>query len=195
MDDRSRAAHELGLHRSRRGIGALESLATRLQRVVEAYQEEWGGPSERRLLGAILITLGYMDTPRSHAHLARLIRESTSHVVRADALEAVAFEKEQFDFDLVLPFALDRSHPAEILSALYALEFHNYANVRPEEARAVVRPLLVHPYPMVPVFGIGLLMFRASNLDLILPLANDPNEHIRKAVVEAVEFISAPDSE
>ena len=168
----------------------MKRLAADLVRTVEANDEEWVGPPERRLLDGILMAMGPMDTARSHLLLVHLLRNSQSHLVRADALEAMAFEKERFDFDLVRPFASDRVSPPEILSALYALRYYDYANRRPEGARECVSPLLRHEHPMVRVYGIELLMLNASNLDLILPLGDDPSPHVRKAVAEAAEWIA-----
>lgn len=191
--DRIHAAIMLGLEGCRRGLKRLERLIDEMVKAVEANDSAWVGPPERGLLACVLIAVGHRDTEASHALLARLIRESSSHLVRADALEGTAYEKERFDLDLVLPFTSMRAQPPEILSALYALEFR--ARDRPEEIRERVAPLLAHPYGMIRCFAVRVLMFRDSNLDLILPLTDDPEPQVREAVEEAIRWIEADDED
>ncbi len=191
LSDRRHAASAFGVKRYRRGIGPLKRYVAELVKIVEASGDYWVGPPERSLLSELLIAVGCMDTRRSHNLLVRLLRKSSSHLVRADALESMAFEKVRFDPDLVLPFLSEHASTPEILSALYALEFHDYANQRPEDARERVASFLSHPYSMVRNFAVRVLMFRASNLDLILPLADDPEPHVQETVAEAVRFIEA----
>ncbi|MGV3614483.1 MAG: hypothetical protein ACO1SV_04025 [Fimbriimonas sp.] len=188
LADRSRAALHLGLQNCSRGLGALERIIPDLVKKVEASTDPWSGPSERDFLYNLLFAVAVMDSEQSHALLDRLLHESSSHLVRADVLENMAFEDVQFDADLVIPFASDSAQPPEILSALYALEHKDFANQRPEEARALAVPLLKHAYPGVRSFAVSMLKWRAANLDLLLPLADDPSGDVRSEVEDAARM-------
>jgi HEAT repeat protein len=172
----------------RRALGPLERLLPDLVAKVEASSDYWGGPPERYFLDSILYAIARVDSDRSHAVLARLLRESPSHLVRADVLEAMAFEKESFDVELVLPFASERAETPEILSAIYALLFHDYANRDPERARAVTLPLMTHPYRRVAAYAIEMLQTHKPNLDFILTFADDPDPSVRQSVQEAIRY-------
>lgn len=156
---------------------------------VAAADDYWVGPPERALLCDQLFAVACMDTAASHETLVSLLRSSPSHLVRADVLEAIAFEKERFDLELVRSFASEGVTTPELLSALYALRFSRYVDARPYEARARLEPLLRHDYPLARAMTIEVLMHRAENVDLILPLADDPSEMVRQIVEEAKAWI------
>lgn len=183
LANRGKAAFFFGLLKYRVGLRVIEKGVLEVLGNFGPDDPPWGeGSPERSFLSYLLFALGSMDTPGSHALLAKLIRESPSCVVRADALEACAFEEEQFDWDLVFPFVTEEAAQCEILSALYALEFHSYAIVRPEEARERVAPLLTHSYSMIREFALRVLLFGPDNLDLILPLRDQHPGTVEEAI-------------
>lgn len=186
LADRRRAALLLVLLRGRPRLGRLKRLIAELVVKVEATNDEWLGPPERNLLCNLLLAFGFMDTKRSHAVLARLACESASHLVRADALEAMAFEKRFFDLDLVLPFLHETTSTPELLSALYAIQYTGYAKNRPDDARERLRPLLNHPYGHVRAYTVDILGNDPSNFSLIETLQDDPHMLVREWVADAL---------
>lgn len=184
-----RAAIVFGLEGYRRGLGRLERLITELVQSIESSDSIDSASPELSLLHQLLFAVGRMDTLPSHALVERLIHGSKEPTIRADALECTAFEEERFDWDLVLPFASFDADVPEILSALYALEFHNYATRFPDQAREKIPPLLHHPYPMVRIFAIRVLMFNDANLEIVRPFAEDPDPNVKSSAEEAIEWM------
>jgi hypothetical protein len=188
LEDQVSAVYLFAGLECRRGFKRMENALPELLRKVEAETDEWIGPPERRLFAGMLYAIAQMDTPESHACLVHLLHNSPSHLVRDDVLEAMAFEKRQYDRELILPFlALDCSTP-EILSALYALQYKGYVTEQPEDALARVLPLLDHPHVMVTVYVIELLKEHPPNLARLLQLRDHPSPHVQKALGEAVAY-------
>lgn len=183
LADQKWAASIFGIGGYRSGLRSLERRLGELVPIVEASDEYWIGPPERKVVAELLWAIGCMDTAASHAVIARVIRTSTSHLVRADAIENTNQEHQNFEFGLVVPFlSMDASEP-EISSALYALQGRDF-----EGSRTHVAPLLGHESDVVKAMAIYLLMRHASNLDLILPFADHPTGFVRESVAEAIRY-------
>lgn len=186
--DRSRALDILGLRGCRRGIRQLESLIPGLEKKVEMPVAAWGPTSpERSLLRDIFVALGRIDTDEAQGALANIVRRSPNPVVRADAMEAMAFGK-NYDLKLVLPFISISAHEMEICSALYAAEFRTTAAL----ARRKITPLLSHPYNHVRYFAILVLRHHRSCRDLISSLKDDPDGRVRGIVADSLRFLDDP---
>jgi HEAT repeat protein len=187
LRERWRSAHAFGSLGCSRGIQSLLPLIEKLEsRVIPPHHEhEAHQREERELFHALLMALGFTDCPAGHAVLERLVTLSSNPIVRADALEAMAFEEEQFDLELVLPFVSSEATFWEIISALYALLFKGYARKNPGDAFRRIAPLLLHEHPMVRVSAIEVLQEDRSNQNVILELKDDPSEVVRQVVDEA----------
>ncbi len=186
---RSAAAHIYGVRKYRRGYTSIKAAIDAIWCVVE-QKESWVPCPETRLLSALLIASGNVDTRESHSLLLKVLAESRHAQVRGDALEAMAFEDHCFELELVCQYAAFHAEVPEILSAVYALEFHGFAGEHPEQARNVLCPLLSHIHPMVRVYAVRALSFNSSNRNLILALKDDPEAHVRTEVKEAVRVMN-----
>lgn len=175
---RDHAANIFGYLRFRRGIRQLECLV-----------DELVGHGDVSTLHMILYAIGRMDTPRSHAVLTRLLRESNDPVIRGDVLEMMAFEDRCFDLDLVLSFLSEGSHHRELISVLYALEFQDYVNEAPEESRKRIEPFLRHEHPNVRAFAVRTLSFHEMNRDLLESMADDPDPTVRSNVADGLRML------
>ena len=186
--DRTRALDIFGLRSCRRGIRQLESLIPGLEKQVEMPSEPWGPTSEERsLLADIFVALGRIDTDESQGILAEVVQRSHNPVVRADAMEAMAFGN-NYDLKLVLPFISSSAHETEICSALYAAEFRTTAAL----PRRKITPLLSHPYNHVRYFAILVLRHHRSCRDLISSLKDDPDRGVRDIVADSLRFFDNP---
>lgn len=186
-EGRSNLLDLIGLLSCRRAVRPLLAMAAKLEPEVPIPRETvWIKSPQRDLLADIFIALGRIDTPLSQGVLARFLLTSKNPLVRADAMEAMAFGK-NFDSELVSPYASMEATIPEILSALYALEFNHRKT--PEEVENRLRPLLAHEYPNVRSFCINVMRFNAAHRDLVATMLNDPSQGIREDAAEALELM------
>jgi hypothetical protein len=190
LKDRAHAADVFGLLKCRRGLRRLESLAEEIEPLVDF--PTLGSP-ECRYFADLMLAIGRMDTASSHAALVRVLARAENPLVRALAIDGLAFEQEHFDLDLVLAFLRPDASREEICSSLYALEFWNYVVKCPKEARRRIRPYLKHEEPFVRMYAVEVLSFNEKNRDLILPLRADPSPHVTKDVERALRMWEADD--
>jgi hypothetical protein len=192
LSQRSLSAHTFGLIGYRRGLKQLEHLTRKLCKELSRL-EEFGTP-ERSLLSSVVFAIARMDTEQSHAFLATLLSTSNDYRVRADVMEAMAFEKDTFDIELVVPFLSTESHTIELMyaepmSALYAIMFH------PSEARkrrglaTLIAPCLRHEIAHVRYFAAQALAYSRSNRRLIEQQQNDPDPHVLEAIRSALDSL------
>jgi HEAT repeat protein len=194
LADRRKAADHLGLHPCRRGVKQIERLIDDLEKRVAFPEDIWGGiDPDRDLLGDLFVVLGRFDTDEAQGVLARIVRTSRNPLVRADAMEAMAYGK-NFDLEPVLPYiSMDASEP-EILSALYAAEFGDFATKRPAEATRRIKPLLAHSYPGVRAFAARALAWnRPVNRHLIESLSDDESDLVRREVADMLRMMDEPE--
>jgi hypothetical protein len=194
IKDRCSSAHFFGTVRNyRRGVRKLEAVISELEGrvdVPQAGKREWG-EGERQLCNHVLIALGFMDTAEAHAVLARLVLHTKDAQVRGDALEAMAFEHEFYDLNLVLPFISMEADEPSILSALYALQFRDYLKEKRSDARKRIRPLLKHPSRMVRIFAVDAMSYQRGYRSLILELKDDPDPLVAETVLEALDRVDS----
>jgi HEAT repeat protein len=100
-----------------------------------------------------------------------------------------AFETNCFDRSLAISFLSEHASPWEITSALYALEFHDFARQHPEDTDRLVVPLLGHESPFVRHSAMDLLRYDPSRRHLIESLRDDPSHIVREWVPQALEFM------
>jgi hypothetical protein len=192
IKERCSSAHFFGAVREyRRGVRKLEAVISEFEGRVEVPQDgerEWGD-GERQLCRYVLIALGFMDTAEAHAVLERLVLNTKNVEIRADALEAMAFEHEFYDLKLILPFISLGADEPSLLSALYALQFRDYLEKNRADARKRIRPLLKHPSHWVRIYAVNAMSFQRGYRSLILELNDDPDPLVAQAVVEALQQI------
>jgi len=119
--------------------------------------------------------------------LERLITSSPHPLIRAYALEATAFERAVFDWDLVMPFLSPDCHIEEIVSALYASEFQSIASTHEVLARERIAPLLSHPSPRVRAHAVQALAESPANWSIISALQDDPDETVKESIRWALQ--------
>jgi len=127
-----------------------------------------------------------MDTPEAHKVFIKLLK-SKNLFVRADALEQMAFEEKQHDPKRILPFISMKYHPAEILSALYAMMYRPYLKTHAAEMKRRIAPMLKHPYAGVRSMAIETLAFVPGSRELILSCKRDKT--VSAVIKEALHML------
>jgi hypothetical protein len=157
------------------------------RKIVRLLDEVARDSGQRHLRTCLMVALGIMDTYMGHRALSRWARAPDPDV-RADALEGIAFEKQYFDEALVLSFFRSNVTDAELLSALYALQFWGFAAKRFHLARHLIRPLLDHDNVNVQSFAVEALAESPSNQRLLRRLQDHPSEAVRSAATERLAW-------
>lgn len=180
----------IGTLRCRKAVRVLGKLADRLEARVPLPVGEWGsGTAQEVLLRDVFIVLGSIDSPRSQGVLRRFLLRSKNPIVRADAMEAMAWGY-NFDPEIIWPYVSMECTIPEILSALYALGFERINHGKSaEEVEERIRPLLGHSYPHIRRFCLRLLEQDASHRELVASMLADP--HVG---AEAAQIVDAMDS-
>jgi len=107
--------------------------------------------------------------------------------LKSDVLEAMAFESEMFDMDLVLDVLAHETKEPILLSALYAVMFHS-SRVDATGLRQALGPFLAHESGNVRMYAVrafGCSGDRGTRA-LISKLKSDPNAYVRDAVADAL---------
>ena len=182
FEDRIRSANIYGEAQYRRGFKKLAELALELEDEIAEGIEDWATPHSK-LRSELLLAFGYMDTAASHAFLKGALERWSDGWQQCLAIDGMAFEVQQFEPGLVLPFVTTECHPELTKSALYALMNRCYFSGRQEELERLVRPLLDHEEPLVKCY----VMMVISPLDyaqeyryVFESFLNDPNKIVRE---------------
>lgn len=107
--------------------------------------------------------------------------------LKSDVLEAMAFESEMFDIDLVLDVLAHKTKEPILLSALYAVMFHS-SHVDATALRKALRPFLSHGSGNVRMYAVRAFGWSEDKRTraLISKLKSDPNADVREAVTDAL---------
>lgn len=190
---RSRAsAASLYWHiKCKRGLRTLDRALREVRVEIEAELIEENqfvvGP-KRHLHADLLFAIAQIDNSDSHRVLTEYLSECKSSHLLSDVLEYMAFEERMFDLDLVLGFVAAHTREEVLLSALYCLHLHGDSIVGSVIVRRRLASLLEHGTSNVRYLAIMAMRADVDSLPLIQRLADDPCEHVRDAVQEALLF-------
>ncbi len=188
LESRVRAARLYGDLSCKRGLGTLNRVSRTLcSEIVGELSETEDFPTgvKRYFFSALLSAIARMDRPDSHALLVRYLFSIQNPHLRADVLEAMAFEVRMFDVDLVLRILEKECDEPMILSGLYALSFPG-ANIDSEDVQGRVSPFLRHQSDSVRAYTVRLLSYCVENRELIQKLSDDPDGEVRESVRDAL---------
>lgn len=188
IGERSQAALLLFLRGCRRGLKVLDRVAWEAHAAIMSglhADDEFPVGKQRYLLSAVLFAIARTDSFSSHAALVGYLDSFKNVHLRSDVLEAMAFEEEMFDLELVMGFLVEDAEEALLLSALYAMEHKATSVEEVEEVRQRVTAFLGHPSAMVRTYAVRVLMFDPESAGMLSALAEDPDPYVREAVAEA----------
>jgi hypothetical protein len=178
LSDQSQAAFIYWLMGFRRGLKDLTAFAEQMiPRIHECGKEKY-------LFAYLMDAIGKMDTPASHAVVVQFVNGPTPRI-RSCALDAMTWEDKQFDLNLVMPFVSMDLDQAEILSALWVLDWKRYGR-KHREARERLEVFLTSPDPHVRGYAVRVLGQHKANMDLVKSLKDDPDLYVRQEVDEMV---------
>ncbi len=108
--------------------------------------------------------------------------------LKSDVLEAMAFESEMFDMDLVFDVLAHETKEPILLSALYAVMFHS-SRVDATALRKALRPFLSHASGNVRMYAVKAFGWSEDKRTraLISKLKSDPNADVREAVADMLQ--------
>lgn len=195
IDDRNRAADLYGLMSYKRGLRTFDKIAWNVYNDISAKlskPESFFCGSERFFFSALLRAIARIDSPESHSVLKRYLFSIENPHLRADVLEAMAFEKNEFDAELTFSTLEGENDEPLLLSGLYALSFHG-SDLDPETVRKRFLPFLEHESGLVRSFTVEVLSYDRENLDVISKLSDDPHAGVRDYVAAAIRYIEMDD--
>ncbi len=189
-NDLNSAAFLLGQFSCRRGLKVLDQLAWSTHDRLQPHGGKEGSSitgDDRYLFSALLYAIACIDSPAAHASLRNLYSSMKNIELKSDVLEAMAFESEMFDMDLVLDVLAHETKEPVLLSALYAVMFHS-SRVDATALRKALRPFLSHESGNVRMYAVRAF---GSSEDkrtraLISKLKSDPNADVRESVADAL---------
>lgn len=147
----------------------------------------------RQVVRELLIALASIDSPVSHRLLLESFLCAEDPELRADCLEAMVYEKKQFDADFVLGCLRDNPEVPVILSALYAFQCKGIAANHQEALGAIVAPLTGHSHPMVRCYALGALGGHPQFKPLVQSFLGDPHPDVAHAARDALFEMTSQD--
>lgn len=190
IDDRSRAADLYRFFSYKRGLRTFDKLASEFcTAIITKFNEPddfpWG--PERNFYGTLLFAIARIDSPESHSVLKGYLSSIESPHLRADVLEAMAFEENEFDAELVFRILEEETDEPILLSALYALLYRT-PPIGADTLRQRISSFLKHDSGRVRSYTVQVLQFDSESLGAISKLADDPDSEVQRAVAEAIRF-------
>lgn len=140
----------------------------------------------------LLIKIGFSDSRTGHLYLKSLVDSPLCRASDADAMEAMAFEKKQWDGLYILDILQGSGSQAVKLSCLYALQYKNIHALFPALYRDIVLPLLKHEDSRARVYAIDVVWTDPQAKVILEELRlNEKEDSVIKAIDDALYMNSA----
>lgn len=140
----------------------------------------------------LLIKIGFSDSRTGHLYLKSLVDSPPCQTIDADAMEAMAFEKKQWEGLYILEKLQSSNCQAEKLSCLYALQYKSVHALFPALYRDICLPLLKHEDTHVRVYAIDVIWTDPQAKEILEELRlNEKEDWVIKAIDDALSMNSA----
>jgi len=148
-------------------------------------RDEFPVGTERYMLGALLYAIARIDRKCSHSLLKQCFWHFTNSYLRADVLEAMAFEDRVADIEFVLGILDRETDRAIIESGLYALKVLPKRQPLGDMCRATLVSLLAHESESIRAEAVRVLASDSEFKSVARSLAHDPSPEVREALADA----------
>jgi hypothetical protein len=138
----------------------------------------------------LLVKIGFSDSRTGHLYLKSLVDSPPCQTIDADAMEAMAFEKKQWDGLYILENLQSSSCQAVKRSCLYALQYKKVHALFPEPYRDIVLPLLKHEDTWVRFYAIDVVWTDPQAKEVLEELRlNEKDDWIKRAIDDALVMV------
>jgi hypothetical protein len=139
----------------------------------------------------LLVKIGFSDSRTGQLYLKSLVDSPPCQTSGADAMEAMAFEKKQWDGLFILEKLQGSGNQAVKRSCLYALQYKKVHALFPELYRDVVLPFLKHEDAWLRVFAVDVVCTDPQAKAVLEELRlNEIDDWVKRAIDDALVMVN-----